>query len=594
MLKSEIYIPAARRNLVYGIVVIMFSVLIIKLYYLQVYQHEKYLELADYNRIRPVTIHAPRGQILDRKGKIIAMNRSIYTLSIIRDEMRDEDQELSLIAKYLGMTRQEIEENFRRYYRGRFLPAMVSQEVSFEKLSLIEEHRNVLPGVIYSRFPVRLYPDITNVRASHILGYLREISQEELNEFGGSDYSPGDFIGAQGIEKQYESRLRGVKGSLFQQVDAIGREVGFVEERVPISPISGNDITLTIDSDLQGFVEHLLFEKKGTVVVMNTQTGDVLAMVSKPDYPLDDFTGFLNDETWKLYVNDESKPLFNRSVLGLYSPGSAIKLITAITSIENNLVDFDWTVRCTGEYRFGDRVFGCWKEGGHGKVNISKAIAQSCNTFFYQVIQKTDLDTWFHYANLFGFGKRTGIDLPEENRGIIPNNAFMDRKYGKGMWGRGNLLNVAIGQGDVLVTPIQMACFIATVANRGKVVQPRLLSGGDFPPQQEKRKRVKLREATWDLLHQATFDVVNDPGGTAFTSRILDEQISFHGKTGTSENPHGDPHAWFVGFASKGERTISLSVIIEHGGTGGSMAAPCASKIVQYTLGNQKEMVLSQ
>jgi len=590
MLKSEIYVPVVRRNLAFGIVIFLFFLLVIKFYYLQIYQHEKYQELADYNRIRPVTIHSPRGQILDRYGKILAMNQSIYTLSIIRDEMRDEDRELNLIAKHLGMTRQEIEGNFRKYSRGRFLPAMVAQEVSFEKLSFIEENRNALPGVIYSRFPVRLYPERVNVNASHILGYLREISQEELDQFDGSDYSLGDFIGAQGIEKKYESKLRGVKGYLFQQVDAMGREVGFVKERAPISPKSGEDIYLTLNSDLQGFVEHLLSGRTGAVVILNATNGEVLSMVSLPDYPLEDFAGFLEDDTWMNYVNDESRPLFNRTVQGLYSPGSAIKLITAITALENELVDNNWTVECTGEYKFGDRIFRCWQEEGHGKVNLSSAVVQSCNVFFYRMIQKTDLDTWFTYAHLFGLGEKTDIDLPEENLGIAPNRAFMDEKYGRRKWSRGNLLNIAIGQGDVLVTPLQMARLIAMVANKGKSIQPRIIMTEDSSPREKEPAKINLKDDTWELLHKATFDVVNASNGTAFRSRILDPQIEFHGKTGTAENPYGDPHAWFIGFARKGDETIALSLLVEHGGTGGSVAAPYAGQIVQYYFGSQKKI----
>lgn len=594
MLKSEIHVPVSRRNIAYGVVTILFSILVAKFYYLQIYQHEKYQELADFNRIRPVTIHAPRGQIFDRNGKVIATNRSVYTLSVIRDEMGDENREFDLIARYLGMTRQDIEANLNKYYRGRFLPAMVAREVPFDKLSLIEEHRNTLPGVLYSRFPVRRYPNSTEVNASHILGYLREISREELDRSESSDYNPGDFIGAQGIEKQYESRLRGLKGSLFQLVDALGRQVGSVKDRAPIFPIPGEDLHLTIDSDLQGFTEHLLLGKTGAVVVLNAKSGGVLTMVSKPDYPLEDFAGFIEEDTWMKYVNDESKPLFNRTILGLYPPGSAIKLISAIAALERGIVDLDWTVECSGEYHYGDRTFGCWREEGHGAVNLLDAIAQSCNVYFYRMIQKTDLDTWFHYAQLFGFGENSGIDLPEENRGITPNKAFMDEKYGKRKWSRGYLLNVVIGQGDVLVTPIQMARFIAVIATRGLFIQPRLLVEDNFSYEGDEAVKVSLKETTWDFIHNATFDVVNSTNGTAYSSRISDPRIAFHGKTGTAENPHGDPHAWFIGFARKGEETIALSLLLEHSGTGGSSAAPLASQIVQHYFGIPEEVVTSR
>ena len=576
----------------YVLVILLFSILGGKIYYLQVYQYEKYQELAEYNRIRPVTTYAPRGQILDRNGTVLATNRSVYTISVIRDEMMDMDHEIDLLADYLAIPPEDIEANLKKYDRGRFLPARVARDVPIEKLSLIEEHNDEMPGVMYSDFPVRLYPAETGANASHILGYLREISREELDKLEKPDYSPGDFIGATGIEKQYESILKGSKGSLFQQVDALGREVGLVKEREPISPVPGRDLHLTIDADLQHYTEYLLEGKTGAAIVMNPNSGEVLAMVSKPDYGLDDFAGFMKEDTWDGYRRDESRPLFNRTVLGLYPPGSAIKLIAAMGALETGIVDPNWTVECTGEYQFGDRVFGCWKPEGHGVVNLSKAIVESCNTYFYELIQRMGLDTWSHFARLFGFGEITGINLPDEHPGIIPTRAFMDKKYGRRKWTGGHLLNIVIGQGDVLVTPIQMVQFISAIANRGLRVEPRLVLENDQSVIEFEQERVDLKPSTWDKSHDMIFSAVNQVHGTAFHSRIVDPEVTFSGKTGTAENPRGDPHAWFVGFARKGEETIAVCVLIEHGGTGGSNAAPVARNIVQHYFGIDHEMTI--
>lgn len=557
-------------------------------------QHDKYRQLADYNRIRPVLVNAPRGQIFDRNGVLIAANQSVYSVSVVRDEMRNEDDELNLLAEYIGIKREIIDLNMKKYYRGRFLPATIARDVSIKNLSLIEEHRGDLPGVNYSEFPIRLYMDKPGPQLSHVLGYLREIGRNELEKYANSDYTPGDFIGAQGLEKQYEWRLKGFKGILYYQVDALGREVGLVMDKAPIPPTPGEDLTITIDSGLQGYAEELLEGGIGSIVMMNASTGEVLAMVSKPDYVLDDFAGFIDERSWGEYVSDTTKPLLNRATLGLYPPGSAYKIITTIAALEEYKVDPLWTIECSGIYQYGDRSFGCWKPEGHGTVNLSKGLVESCNIYFYHLIQRMELDVWYKYGRMFGFDEKTGIDLPEEYSGIIPDRKYMDNKYGKHRWTRGFLLNVAIGQGDILVTPLQMVRFISMIASRGKYIQPWLVEPYQLSEEEKRDKRVNLKKSTWDKIHKMTFDVVNAFNGTAYSSRISDKKIKFYGKTGTAENPHGKPHAWFVGFAVYRSEIVSISVIIENGGHGGVFAAPIASKLIQYWFGFGDEVLTLQ
>lgn len=557
-------------------------------------QHDKYRQLADYNRIRPVLVNAPRGQIFDRNGVLIAANQSVYSVSVVRDEMRNEDDELNLLAEYIGIKREIIDFNMKKYYRGRFLPATIARDVSIKNLSLIEEHRGDLPGVNYSEFPIRLYMDKPGPQLSHVLGYLREIGRNELEKYANSDYTPGDFIGAQGLEKQYEWRLKGFKGILYYQVDALGREVGLVMDKAPIPSTPGEDLTITIDSGLQGYAEELLEGGIGSIVMMNASTGEVLAMVSKPDYVLDDFAGFIDERSWGEYVSDTTKPLLNRATLGLYPPGSAYKIITTIAALEEYKVDPLWTIECSGIYQYGDRSFGCWKPEGHGTVNLSKGLVESCNIYFYHLIQRMELDVWYKYGRMFGFDEKTGIDLPEEYSGIIPDRKYMDNKYGKHRWTRGFLLNVAIGQGDILVTPLQMVRFISMIATRGKYIQPWLVEPYQLSEEEKRDKRVNLKKSTWDKIHKMTFDVVNAFNGTAYSSRISDKKIKFYGKTGTAENPHGKPHAWFVGFAVYRSEIVSISVIIENGGHGGVFAAPIASKLIQYWFGFGDEVLTLQ
>ena len=576
MLKSEIYVPVNRRNTAFSVVILLFLILFVKLYTLMIHSYEEFRNKADYNRIRPVITYAPRGNIYDRNGNVLAANSSVYTISVIRDELTDTENELSQVSGYLNIPVKTLKKNMKKYGRGRFLPSRIARDVKVETLSLVEEHKNELPGVIYSTLPVRYYPMQDSIRASHVLGYLREIGPSDLSRKDGRGYVGGDFIGASGLEYFYESHLIGDKGHYYQQVDALGREAGEVSDREPIPAIPGNDLYLTIESKLQADVEKTLEGLKASSVVLNALTGEVLAMVSKPDFRLSDFAGFMEDEEWQRFQNSREDLLLNRAITGRYPPGSAMKLVTAIAGLEEKLTNLDWTVECTGSYHYGDRVFRCWKEEGHGKVNISKAVKESCNIYFYQLIQRMDIDIWYKYANLFGFGSKTGIDLPQEKSGIAPNRKFMNRKYGKRGWTSGTLLNISIGQGDLLVTPLQMSRFAAILATKGKNIAPWLASRPNA-----QAKKISFKKSTWDLIHEMMFNVVNTPGGTAYSSRIASTSIEFYGKTGTAQNPRGEAHAWFIGFATKGSQTISISVIVENGGTGGSVAAPVASKIVQ-------------
>ena len=576
MLKSEIYVPVNRRNTAFSVVILLFLILFVKLYTLMIHSYEEFRNKADYNRIRPVITYAPRGNIYDRNGNVLAANSSVYTISVIRDELTDTENELSQVSGYLNIPVKTLKKNMKKYGRGRFLPSRIARDVKVETLSLVEEHKNELPGVLYSTLPVRYYPMQDSIRASHVLGYLREIGPSELSRKDGRGYVGGDFIGASGLEYFYESHLIGDKGHYYQQVDALGREAGEVSDREPIPAIPGNDLYLTIESKLQADVEKTLEGLKASSVVLNALTGEVLAMVSKPDFRLSDFAGFMEDEEWQRFQNSKEDLLLNRAITGRYPPGSAMKLVTAIAGLEEKLTNLDWTVECTGSYHYGDRVFRCWKEEGHGKVNISKAVKESCNIYFYQLIQRMDIDIWYKYANLFGFGSKTGIDLPQEKSGIAPNRKFMNRKYGKRGWTSGTLLNISIGQGDLLVTPLQMSRFAAILATKGKNIAPWLASRPNA-----QAKKISFKKSTWDLIHEMMFNVVNTPGGTAYSSRIASTSIEFYGKTGTAQNPRGEAHAWFIGFATKGSQTISISVIVENGGTGGSVAAPVASKIVQ-------------
>ncbi|MEE2877004.1 MAG: penicillin-binding protein 2 [Candidatus Neomarinimicrobiota bacterium] len=581
MLKTQIYIPAGRRDLAFAVIFALFVTLMGRFYYLQIYKFEQYSAVADANRIRMVANPAPRGKIVDRNGEILAANSSIYAISAIRDELIDEEVQLLMIAGYLEREEYDLRRNLKKYDQGRFLPALLARNVSIGQLSLIEEHKNELPGIFSTKLPVRFYPNVDRVSASHILGYLREISADELKTLAGRDYLPGDYHGFQGLEKFYESRLRGTKGVEFRQVDALGREVGTLPERKPIPVEPGSELQLTIDAGLQSQAEVLLEGYRGAAVIMNASSGGILAIASKPDFKLSDFSAGMNPEKWRRYSSDRDRPLLNRAVLGLYPPGSSMKLVTAVAAMQRGAVDERWNIHCTGSYEFGDRVFGCWRETGHGTVNLSRAIVESCNVYFYQLVQRIDINTLAGFAKLFGFGLPTGIDLPAENIGLVPNRAFMNEKYGRWGWAKGSLLHLSIGQGDILVTPLQMASFIATVATKGERIRPTLV----HDTENLETVKIPLKATTWNAIHRMTFDVVNKNNGTAFDAELARSSVKVYGKTGTAENPHGEPHAWYVGFAKSENETIALSVIIENGGTGGSTAAPIAAELTKLYFG---------
>ena len=341
MLKTKIYQNNFKRDVSFFIISILFLILFAKFFQIQILRYEKYQILADANRIRAVSTPAPRGNIFTSDGKIIASNKSIYSVSLIKDELIDQDLEIKKLSEYLNKDKDIILKNLKKYYQGKYLPTLVAKNVSIEGLSLIEEHRYELPGVFYSNFPIRYYPNKEKINLSHTLGYLREINSSELKQLGKDIYSNGDYIGFQGIEKYYEKKLKGKKGINYHQVDALGRDVGILIDRQPVLSTPGQDIYLNIDYDLQSRAENLLDGQKGAIVIIDSKTGKVLSLVSKPDFSLEDFSAGMDFEIWNSYSQDSSRPLFNRALQGVYPPGSSFKLLTVIIALENNLIDVE-------------------------------------------------------------------------------------------------------------------------------------------------------------------------------------------------------------------------------------------------------------
>ena len=558
----------------------IFAILFFRFYHLQIYQHSKYEEKAGNNSVRKISLHAPRGIIYDRNGIPIVDNRQIYDLSVIPFDVTNQF-DYRMVSKRTGVSSIELKEKIAKGKKSfhRFRPIPIKRHINFETRSHLEENKLSLPGTIFSEFPARTYP--VKAKLTHVLGYLRAVTELSVSIPNQElDYKLGDVFGFSGIERIYESILRGRDGTEFRLVDIYGIDHGVYQDNPGLQPTPGKALNLSIDSELQALIEDLFRGKKGAAICMMPQSGEVLAFVSAPDYDLNSFAGPVPIELWERWNTDPERPLLNRGIQGLYPPGSTFKLIGAALAKEESIVDKNWTVNCNGVYHLGDRDFHCWNNAGHGIVNMDKAILQSCNIYFYHLIQKLSFNNWKAMAENFGFGATTGIDLLGEKGGLVPGKKYMNKKYGRYGWATGNLLTFIIGQGDILVTPIQVAQMMSIIATRGNTKTPHLLV--DSPSE---NIIVSLKSTTWDFLQQATWNVVNHEDGTGKAAKVLGGEV--HGKTGTAQNPHGENHSWFAGYLVKdGAPILSLAILVEHGGKGSVEAALISHKIFKYAQKN--------
>tara|TARA_S200000501_G_scaffold44_2_gene44 strand:- start:1176 stop:2942 length:1767 start_codon:yes stop_codon:yes gene_type:complete len=568
--------------------VLIFSILTLlsRYFYLQVIEYERYSSKSKVNSIRAQDTYAPRGLILDRNGVVLVENYPTYILTVTPYKLEDINKQFQIISEIVETPIDELLRRYKKYNQGRFLPTIIAKNLTFAEISQIEERRLELSGFQYKRFDERLYSDV--LKDAHFLGYLRELDRESLSFLDKSKlYRAGELIGWQGLEKQYESELRYSKGIEYIEVDTYGREINNINENnIPAYP--GKNLILSIDSKLQQFSKNLLIDKKGVILISNVNTGDILSMVSNPSYSLDIYRGETTDSSWNKLLSDENKPILNRNIAGLYPPGSSFKIITAFNLIEDGLLDPEDSLMCTGYYSppGSSKTFKCWKEDGHGLVDLNKAIAQSCNVYFYETVQLIKLSDWTKTAKLFGFHEKTDIDLPNELIGQIPDKEFFINTYGRWGWSeRGVLLNLTLGQGDILVTPLQSLRYINHIASKGKTPKLKLNAGKEI----EYYNEIDLSKQSWDRIFKGLYDVVNTQSGSGWRAKQSD--IKLYGKTSTAENPHGEPHAWFNGFFDFEGQKYSLVVLVENGGGGGAIAAPIAGKIVKFFTDNQVEIV---
>lgn len=583
-----------------GVCFFFFFMVIVRLWYLQVVKGEHFRALSENNRRKTVFVPPPRGLIFDRNSKPVVKNKPAFNIELVLEDSPEPMETVRQLAELVGEDPERLVSKFRaQKNRRKYEPQIVLKDVGRDVVAKVLAHAYALPGILINTYPARdyLYGDF----AAHIVGYIREISRRQLDSPGFDGYRPGDLVGQFGLEMQWERQLQGRRGRQQVIVNARGIRIQ-TEERSFESEIPGHNITLTIDFDVQSAADKNLEGKRGAVVAVVPQTGEILAMSSAPSFDPNVFTGEISRKRWSELVTGRDKPLSNRAVQGAYPPGSVFKAIMSVAGLAEGVITPGDRTYCPGFLRFGSRNYRCHKLSGHGSVNMKESLVVSCDVYFYTLGQRLGVDRIHDYASRFGLGSGTGLKLVQEHPGLMPSTKWKKQHYRgteQEKWFPGETLSVAIGQGAVQATPLQMALAISALVNGGKVMQPQLIkeissSDGrfrdtEFSPTQAKQVDVE----PWILkkVQQALIGVVNDQRGTGKRAKLPEEfGIKVGGKTGTSqvvalEHAESDErfhhHAWFVGFAPAENPEIVVATIIENGGHGGVAAAPVVREVMR-------------
>lgn len=582
---NETKLPQARIAFLQYVVVALVLVLLAGFWSLQIIQSDYYATLAERNRVRSIPIIAPRGRILDRDDRLLVDNYPSFSVLLLRDNLRDADLTLDRIAQGLGLDPQALRDRMAQYQNTpAFQPIIIKDEATRQDIAFIESHRVDLPELELMMMHRRLYP--REGFAAHLIGYVGEASEAQMAE---GKYKPGDIVGKSGLERYYNDILRGEDGMRRVIVNSVGKEVGRLEQK---PAVAGHPLRLTIDSDVQEASERAMDGHKGALVALDPRTGEILAMVSRPTIDPNLFAVRIGREDWRRLVEDPDRPLLNRAIQAQLSPGSVFKVIMAVAGLEEKVTN-NFSVTCSGGVNFYGNLFHCWRHGGHGFVQLHRAVVESCDVFFYTLGKKLGIDRIAYYATHLGLGHPTGVDLPGEEGGLVPSPEWKQRAY-KTKWWAGETISVAIGQGALTVTPLQLARAFGGIAMGGLFKQPHLVfsdelvrSQKDSAPPDEK---FPLDDSTVEQITQAMWGVVNE-NGTATVARS--EGLEICGKTGTAQLisakglerirgkrlPHLVDNAWFVGYAPRRSPEIVVSVLIEQGGHGAS-AAPLARDVI--------------
>src|SRR5574341_2288852 len=515
-----------------------------RLVFLQVGKAPYYKKISEENRIRRVPLHAFRGMGYDRQGKALVTNRANFTVAVIPYELNDRSQELQRVAEILSVDSAWLRKKIEHPRYSVYEPLPLLRDADFSVISRIAEQSENLPGLVFQSEPTRKYSDLELAR--HLVGYVSEVSDEELKKKNTYRISAGSFIGKMGIEREYDQLLRGQDGAEFYEVTATGRIIGKLPDEEGEPSTSGLDLILSIDLNLQSLAESLLSSHpRGCLVALDPQNGEVLCLVSHPDFNANSFASVLTSQEWQSLVGNPDHPLLNRAIQSTYPPGSTLKLLVAGAALEQGLITPQTTFRpCIGGFQFGERFFRCWDPQGHGSQNLEGAIQYSCDTYFYQLGLKAGVDVIADYALRCGFGRKLGIDLPQESKGFVPTTKYYNKRFGEKGWTKSAAINLGIGQGEFLATPLQVACFYGALGNGGILYKPHVLKkviskkGGTLEYKRTEIGHLPFSQATLDLLNQACLAVVNREGGTGWQARL--PGVAVAGKTGSAENPHGE------------------------------------------------------
>ena len=579
------------------LVVVSFLCLWMRIWYLQILKWQYLTGLSENNRVRMVTLPASRGMIKDRNGETLVSIRPAFNLYLTPEDARNLDSSLDKLAQRISLDREKLKKKISQ--TKSFKEVLIKGDIPREEVAFVEENNMSLPGIRIRAEPLRNY--VFNNLASHTLGYLGEISKASLERLKDPAYRQGDFVGKNGLENIYESLLRGKKGYKEVEVDVSGRELKTLRK---LTPESGNNLILTLDVKIQEELEKLMTgtaeqNMNGSVVVMKVQTGEIIAITSKPSFDPNKFAAGISSQNWKALVTDEWHPLQNRSIHGQYPPGSTYKIVTALAGLEEGVIKPDTSIFCPGHFKLGRGLYRCWKKSGHGFMNLHDALVQSCDVYFYTIGHRLGIDTIAKYAKRSGLGRPTRLGLSREKKGLVPTTQWKLLNKNE-PWQLGETISASIGQGFNLVTPIQQVILMAAVANGGILLKPYLVKRIEGPEGQIQKEffpeivgQIGVDPDHLEQVRKALRDVVNSARGTGKKSRL--KNIIVSGKTGTAqvvrmksneELEKGEvipvkyrDHAWFVAFAPYEKPVIAVAIIVEHGGHGGATAGPIAGKI---------------
>lgn len=586
-LRMDVY--HLRVRLFTGIIVAVLTLLGLRLVQLQLIDTQEYSGASRNNAVREQRVLPARGVIYDREDRLVVDNTLAYTITITPRYF--DPERTGLLAELLEVPDSVVTAELDEAKRwSPFLASRAFPDVTFEQFSRIQENQYRLPGVGHVIGQKRRY--VTEANAAHALGYIREITRNELEQRRELGYRQGDLVGKAGVELRYEPYLRGEVGSEFKLVNIHGREVTAYRDGVEDTPpVSGFDVHLTLDSDIQALAESLFVDKRGGAVALDVNTGEILALVSKPDYDPSIFSGTVPADAWEYLTTSRDKPMFNRATMSGLPPGSTWKPFMAVLGLQEGVITPDSRIHCPGYHPLGrGRFFRCM--GVHGSLDVETAIEKSCNTFFFEVMMRTDVNTFSRYAHMFGFGEKAPTDLLEQQPGIIPDSAYFNRTYPRG-WTPGYSINLGIGQGNMVTTPLQLARYAAAIANGGTLHPPHIVrylenpeTGERVEPDLPTAEQIPIEPAYFEIARAGMRRVMEN--GTGRLSQI--PAISSGGKTGTAQAPPREDHSIFVMFAPYDDPQIALAVMVENAGGGSRAAAPIASFMAEQFLADTLTM----